>query len=187
MLRKLFKLRRLPLNTLECIKRRMSVRDFNDKEVERTKLEIICEAGLNAPTAMNSRDIVLTVVSGSKLLELNKAMEQNIPKEMHESFSLNGRFDFLRGGKALIVVSFGAKSVLPEQNTGCVMENMYLAATELGLGACWINQFYNFTDDKILTILQAPNGYRPFAGLSVGYYDKAPSKKERNGKVVFLN
>lgn len=165
----------------------MSVREFVDKEVEHEKLKLICKAGLEAPTAMNSRDVVLTVLSGERLAEVNEAMEQSMPENVRRRFYSNGKFDFYRGGKALIVVSFGSKSVFPEQNTGCVMENMYLAATELGLGACWINQFYDYTDEKILSLLKAEKGYRPYAGLSIGYYDVPPQKKERDGKVVFLD
>lgn len=175
------------MNTLECIKRRISVRNFNGKEVEREKLDAICEAGLNAPTAMNSRDITLTVVTGERLNRLNSAMKKSMPSSMHPNFMRDGKFDFVRGCKALIVVSFGTKSILPEQNTGCVMENMYLAATELGLGACWINQFYDFSSKEVLSILCAEKGSRPYAGLSVGYYYVLPTPKQRDGKVVFLD
>ena len=174
------------MNTLDCIKNRMSVRSFLDKAVEEEKLQIIASAGLEAPTAMNSRDVVLTIVRGKVLDEINDAMCEAMDENMRPHFSTNGKFDFYRGGNALIVVAFGKKSVLPEQNTGCVMENMYLAATELGLGSCWINQFYNFTNEKILSLLKLEDGYKPYAALSVGYIKDLPAKKERDGKVVFL-
>lgn len=173
------------MNTLECIKARRSVRSFTDKKVEDDKLELIVSAGLEAPTAMNSRDIAITVLRGKSLAAVNEAMEKSIPAEMRGGFCTNGKFDFYRGGNALIVVSLGKKSVLPEQNTGCIMENMYLAATELGLGACWINQFYNFSNDEIVRLLKLDDGYKPYAGLSVGYVDKPPVPRERDGKVIF--
>lgn len=173
------------MNTLECINKRISVRSFTNRAVDDEKLKIIADAGLEAPTAMNSRDIVLTIVRGDVLSKINDAMYESMG-DMRDHFMTNGKFDFYRGGNAIIVVSFGSKSVLPEQNTGCVMENMYLAATELGLGACWINQFYNFTNEKILSLLKLENGYKPYAGLSVGYIDKMPNKMERDGKIVFL-
>lgn len=174
------------MNTLDCIYERVSVRSFTDRDVEAEKLDIIAKAGLEAPTAMNSRDIVLTVVRGETLSKINAAMEEAVGG-LREHFCTNGKFDFYRGGNALIVVSFGSKSVLPEQNTGCVMENMYLAATELGLGSCWINQFYNFTNDKIRSLLKLSKDYKPYAALSVGYIDKKPIKKQRDGKIVFLD
>lgn len=173
------------MNTLDCIKNRISVRSFLNKNVEKEKLEAIARAGLEAPTAMNSRDIVLTIVQGEKLGLLNTLMERAMDEDMRPNFcNKDGKFDFYRGGNALIVVSFGGKSVLPEQNTGCVMENMYLAATELGLGACWINQFYSFRSDEINALLGL-DGQRPYAGLSVGYTDVMPERKERDGKILF--
>lgn len=127
------------MNTLDCINERMSVRSFTNENVEDEKLRILASAALQAPTAMNSRDMMITIVRGDRLEKINKAMEEAIPENMRGNFvDSNGKFDFYRGGNALIVVSFGPRSVLPEQNTGCAMENMYLAATELGLGACWI-------------------------------------------------
>jgi len=62
------------MNTLECIKNRISVRSFLDKDVEDEKLRIIAEAGLEAPTAKNTRDFVLTVVRGSRLQQINDTM-----------------------------------------------------------------------------------------------------------------
>ncbi len=174
------------MNTLECINERITVRSFTDTPVEDEKLRVIANAGLQAPTAMNSRDIMLTVVRGERLKKINAAMEELMDEGMRSNFiGKNGEFNFYRGGNALIVVSFGPESVLPEQNTGCVMENMYLAATELGLGACWINQFYSFRSKKIDEILQLEDE-KPYVALSVGYIDIIPNKKERDGKIVFL-
>lgn len=175
------------MNTLECIEKRLSIRNFDARDVEREKLEIICKAGLEAPTAMNSREIVLTVVRGERLARLNAEMERLMPEGMRTRFYSDGKFDFYRGGNALIVVSLGRGSIMPEQNTGCIMENMYLAATEIGLGACWINQFYNVRSETVMSLLALEEGYRPYAGLSVGYYSLAPQKKERDGKIVFLD
>ncbi len=176
------------MNTIECIHERMSIRSFTPQNVEDEKLEIITDAALQAPTAMNSRDMVLTVVRGERLKKINKAMEEAVGDEMRSHFANDkGEFDFYRGGNVLIVVSFGPASVLPEQNTGCVMENMYLAATELGLGACWINQFYSFRSDKIQALLELEKGYRPFAAICVGYIDRKPPKKARDGKIVYLD
>lgn len=175
------------MNTLDCINERMSIRSFTNRNVEDEKLNTIANAALQAPTAMNSRDMVITVVHGERLKRISAAMEELMDEDMRSHFAnKDGKFDFHRGGNALIVVSFGSKSVLPEQNTGCAMENMYLAATELGLGACWINQFYSFRSEKISDLLQLEDGYKPYAALSVGYIDQKPNKKERDGKIVFL-
>lgn len=175
------------MDTLNCINERMSIRSYTDRPVEDEKLNIIANAALQAPTAMNTRDMVLTVVRGNRLKEINAAMEELMDEEMRSNFvGKDGEFNFYRGGNALIVVSFGPKSVLPEQNTGCAMENMYLAATELGLGACWINQFYSFRSKKLADLLQLDVGYKPYAAISVGYIDVKPNKKERDGKIVFL-
>lgn len=175
------------MDTLQCIQNRISVRSFLDKDVEREKLFIIAKAGFEAPTAKNTRQIALTVVKGETLKKINDAMEKRFSKEMREYFVTDGKFNFYRGGNALIVVSLGEGSIMPEQNTGCIMENMYLAATELGIGACWINQFYGIDSGEIIDLLKLDKGYRPFAALSVGYVDQMPSKRVRDGKLTFLD
>lgn len=175
------------MNTLDCIKNRISVRSFLDKDVEDEKLRIIAQAGMEAPTAKNTRDFVLTVVRGSRLQQINDTMYEILDESARPYFMQNGKFNFYRGGNALIVVSFGPKSIMTEQNTGCVMQNMYLAATELGLGSCWINQFYKVENNKLFSLLGLEDGYKPFAALSVGYTDVMPDKKERDGKIVFLD
>lgn len=174
------------MDTFECIKNRVSVRSFTNEPLTREDLMLIAKAGLEAPTAMNSRDIVLTVLQGESLKKVVDAMEIAMGEDKKRFFR-GGKFDFHRGGDALIVVSLGKKSIFPEQNVGCIMENMYLEATELGLGSCWINQFYNYSDKKICDLLNLSDGYRPYAALSVGHIDKKPEKPIRDGQIIFLD
>lgn len=175
------------MNTIECIKYRRSVRSFLPVDVENEKLNEIMLSGLEAPTAMNSRQIALTVIRGERLKKLNQAIKATLNEQMLAHFTSNGEFNFYRGGNALIVVSLGKESVLPEQNVGCIMENMYLAATELNLGACWINMLYKTKDENVLKLLELEDGYVPYAALSVGYVDVLPEKKERSGIIKFLD
>jgi nitroreductase len=59
---------------------------------------------------------------------------------------------------------------------GISMEHMMLAATEKGLGTCWIGRF----DEKVVKeTLGIPESIRVVALMTIGYADESPAPKER--------
>jgi nitroreductase len=57
-----------------------------------------------------------------------------------------------------------------------VMDHIILAATDLGLGTCWIGAFNPETTRQVLGI---PKDVVPIAFTPLGYPDAAPRPKER--------
>ncbi|MCT4602113.1 MAG: nitroreductase family protein, partial [Marinifilum sp.] len=59
------------------------------------------------------------------------------------------------------------------------IDHMTLQATELGLGTCWICNFYV---EKCKDFFQLPDHIEPIAILSLGYPndDKMPAKKRKS-------
>ncbi|WP_287154565.1 nitroreductase family protein [Candidatus Solincola tengchongensis] len=52
------------------------------------------------------------------------------------------------------------------QDTAAAVENMLLAATALGLGACWVGAF---REEEVASLLGLPERLRPLALIPVGY------------------
>lgn len=70
---------------------------------------------------------------------------------------------------------------------GLSMEHLMLAATERGLGTCWIGGQF---DEKIVKeALNIPENIRVVALTPLGYPDEAPAAKERKSlnKMVSWN
>jgi nitroreductase len=78
------------------------------------------------------------------------------------------------GAPTLIVVSSkkdaGAEKV-GIADAACIVENMHLAATDLGLGSVYLWAFLRafVEDSNLLTELNLPAGFQPVSGLAVGY------------------
>lgn len=53
-----------------------------------------------------------------------------------------------------------------KQSTAATTENMFLAATDLGLGASWVGAF---NEDEIKKILNLPSKLRPVILMPIGY------------------
>ena len=48
-------------------------------------------------------------------------------------------------------------------------ENILLAATELGLGSCWVAGDKKSYADKVLSFLGVPGGYKLISLIAIGY------------------
>ena len=117
------------MNTFEAIAARVSVRDFSDAPVEREKIEKIVQAALFAPVGMKRYDSLhLSVLSTHAAVAKFTALAR---EQCGDPAA-----DPVHTAGALIIVSGKRPDEHTEYaNAGCMIENMLLAATELGLGS----------------------------------------------------
>ncbi|MEM2948835.1 MAG: nitroreductase family protein [Candidatus Bilamarchaeaceae archaeon] len=151
------------METLEAIRARHSVRDYTNKPVEREKILAILDAASRAPSGMNRQPwhfLVLTEEESRK-----KALSAN---SIYNSW--------MNKAPVLIVALADSKAFYgrEEQKTylfdvGLAVENLLLAATELGLGACVT---IGFSAEKLQRELNIPERYIPIVLISVGYESK---------------
>lgn len=118
---------------LENIKNRRSCRNYLDKEVSSELIDEVVECGLLAPSGMNTQGIEFCVITNKEILK--------------EMAVLAGR-EFYYKAPCLIVVYGDKENKYNAYDGSCAMAQMHLAAHELGLGACWINQLKDFVVDE---------------------------------------
>ena len=150
---------------LENIKTRRSCRNYLDKEVSDEFINEVVECGLLAPSGMNTQGIEFCVITNKEIL-----------KEMAE---LAGR-DFYYSAPCLIVVYGDPENKYNAYDGSCALSQMYLAAHELGLGACWINQLKDFViDERFDSIMErlALKGKVIVGSLSLGYKAVEPQPR----------
>lgn len=169
---------------LEVIRRRRSCRSFREEILPRKVLEEILEAGRWAPSGMN--------------LQKNRLFVLNDPEKVRQMAAIVTTWDERYRDRAC---TFGAPCLIAVTNRrdnynamadgSCIMENMMLAATALGVGSCWINQFGRLSDKAELIELlglEAEEGEFIVGCLALGYpAQEAPDTRTRTGnRVVWL-
>ena len=163
----------MPLNmsVLDIIKKRQSIRKYQDKPVEEEKLQLILEAARLAPSSSNSQPWHFIVVKDKGL---RSKIVQAVP------FGVAAINKFIEEAPVTIVgcVTPGffqkVSSLAGRENqyidVSIAMEHMVLEAEELGLGTCWIGWF---DEGKVKKLLNIPRAAKVVAMLSLGYSDGA--------------
>ena len=151
------------MDALTCIRTRREIRDYLDKAVPQEFVEHILEAGRLAPSSKNSQPWHFIVIKDRETLG---KISNLTPTGKHIA---DAPF-------AIAIVMDGAK--LPEVDGARAGQNMILAAWALGIGSCWITNFY---DDAVKELLNVPQSMRLITVLPFGYptEEKTSRKKIR--------
>jgi len=171
------------METYEAITTRRSIRRFKNIPVEWYLVGKVIHAGTQAPTAGNLQDFRFMVISNPDLKKAvaHAALDQlwiasaPIVIIVFSEYVKCKRFYGIRGERLYTI-----------QDCAAAMQNMLLAAHDLGLGACWIGAF---DEDALNTAIGIPEYARPQAILAIGYPDEVPTTpaKYKLENFVFFN
>lgn len=168
--------------TIKNILERVSVRSFTDEKISDENLKLITDCAKSAPTAMNKQLLQFTVVSDTeKIKKLAKAIGEHI-----------GKTDYnLHNPTTIIIVSTDETNEMGELETGCAIQNIYIAAQSLGLGSVWINQLrcnsYVPEIREILDELGVPKKHVVWGISALGVPADKQLPKDRTEKVIFVS
>ena len=182
------------MNTLEAIITRRSTRSYKPDPIERDKLEKVIEAGRFAPSGGNNQTNHFIVVQDKAVLQKLATLAQEafakmeVTPETYSSLktsillSKKGGYVFHYNAPVLIIVANQKNYGNNMADCAVAVENMMIAANELDLGSCWINQIHWLTDDeKILSCLRSvglKETERVYASMALGYAkDSNPNRK----------
>lgn len=184
---------------LSAIQNRRSIRRFLDKPVPREAVEAVLLAGSLAPSAKNRQPWRFVVVSGSDKASLLAAMDRGLERERAAPL-LPGSAGFLGGAEntrrimaeaPVVILTVDPQGLPPDrpltpeervrelcnaQSVGAAMENMSLAAYELGLGSLWICDTY-FAYRELMDWLDSPGEL--LCALALGYPGESPAPRPR--------
>ncbi len=178
---------------IEAIEARRSIRAYKDTPVECEKLQLLAECGVKAPSAMNRQEWELRIVNSKEWIDdctatYLKAVEGTGKADYMKNAP--GFKNIFRNAPAVIFVA-APEGVFAGENVGCLAQNIMLAATELGLGTCFLGSVQMmFAEPAMKECLQSlgfSEGYHLRYALAVGYPDEAPEAKERDmSKIKFV-
>ena len=148
------------MNLYEGIQKRRSVRSYENRPVEKEKIEKLLSAGMQAPSAANQQPWEFIVVEDKEALQ--KLSSAHIYAGPIKNAPLG--IIVLSNEKYLKFKQYW------QQDLAAATENILLAAVELGLGAVWMGIAPE--EDRISYIKELfdlPQGVEAFALLAVGY------------------
>lgn len=161
------------METLECIKTRRSIRSFVPKDIPESIIREILTAGIHAPSSGNIQNWEFIVVRDRKTKKLlsESALHQKFIEEAGVVIVVCS--DWKRVERA-----YGrrGRELYSVQNTAAAIQNILLAAWDLGLGTCWIGAF---DEEDVKKILKIPKDIKPVAIIPVGYPENVENKPER--------
>jgi nitroreductase len=197
------------MKVIEAIKTRRSTRKFADKELDRTMIDAVIEAGRFAPSGGNAQTIHFLVVSNREILNSLEEKVKRVFASMEETpgmykslthsirASKSGDYIYDYSAPVLIITANQKDYANNIADCACALENMMIEANDLDLGSCWINQLRWLNEDE--TILQAmfdlgmEESERVYGALALGYpatEGNIPCRKalERTGnKVTYID
>jgi nitroreductase len=150
------------MDTLEAIRKRRSIRRFTDDPILKADLVTIVDAGRLAATGSNRQPWDFIVVTDRKMIERFKVSSAWIGK-----------------AGAVIVVVMDPGSRWWVEDGAAAIENMLLASTALGYGACWVEGDALPREALFKTLLGVPVEKRVMALIPIGVADETPSPEKK--------
>jgi nitroreductase len=166
------------MKTMEAITNRQSCRSYTEEQLTESELQTILQAANAAPLAFGGYDeIKLTVIqnkellakldaAGAKLYGNPKLVRHFAPTLILVSFKTNGR----KPGFLATFFSEDKPDPYPYCNVGCIVENMALAATDLGLGNVILGgpPLVITMNPELSAELKIPQGFMPGTAIALG-------------------
>ncbi|MGN0950438.1 MAG: nitroreductase family protein [Mitsuokella sp.] len=184
------------MDVFTCIETRHSTRKFKEEPVPDELLQKVVEAGRRAPAGKHMNQSHYLVIRKKEVLDkLAELVQQEFAKmevtpENDDNYggairaAKKGNYRFLYNAPVLIVVANKKNYGNNFADVSCAMQNMMLAANDLDLGSCWINQLRWLQDNPVLVAYLRTLGMAEdeavYASLSLGLPDLPNGLPPRN-------
>jgi nitroreductase len=169
----------------EIIKKRISTRRFDDRDVSKATVLDVIETAKYAPSGKNRQPWRIKILSDEmkeSLLNILRS-KMNVLKE-HGSLSVSIKAIEQCGIVLLVFNPFSYKEIpysrnrllMDTQSIGAFIQNVLLCLAEKDLSSLWINDIYYAKDEIERRFGQ---GYEVIAALAVGYSNSSRRTTER--------
>jgi nitroreductase len=150
------------MDALEAIRKRRSIRNFTGAAVPKTDLETIVDAGRLAATGNNQQPWDFIVVTDKTTIM------QFIPAAPW----------ILQAGAVIVLVLDPATRWWLEDGAAAI-ENMLIASTALGYGACWVEGDALPREEHFKALLEVPEEKRLMALIPIGVPAEQPMREKK--------
>jgi nitroreductase len=184
------------MDFLDVLAQRHSVRDFADRPVPHEVVQRVVGAASFAPSAMNEQPWRFYIAEGAARSRVNEIMAQSTvhladymdvlgPKRYEEATRW---YTDLGGAPVLVCLAAPMSddelgSINRLLSIGAAMENVLLAATNEGLGACVIT-FAFWVRDELAEALGVAEDRKVIALLAMGYAGETPEPPAHSADIA---
>lgn len=185
---------------MDLIKARHSIRKYTDEQIRREDLDTILEAGNFAPNAGGGQRSMMVAVHNKELAthigKMSMAhfdrthlagsyVSKEQPSTIDDPSIKNGFYD----APTVVCVFCQDNFLFKTADAFCMMENMILQATELGIASCIISRGAETFDSEegreMMREWEVPEGYACQGFVILGYIDgeQPHSKPRKPGRI----
>ncbi len=168
--------------TLETLKNRRSIRKFKPDMLPRETIDAIIEAGLYAPSGMNTQNTVIVAIT-------NREIRDRLARA--NAAVMGAERDPFYGAPVVLVVLAETTRRTCVHDGSLVMGNLMLAAHALGVGSCWIHRAQETFEQpewkEFLSSLGLEGNYVGIGNCILGYTEgeNPPAPARREGRVFY--
>lgn len=166
----------------EAIRKRRSVREFTEEDVNMEYILEILEYANLAPSAGNlqARDFIV--------VRDEKTRRSLADAAFHQEFIAEAPLDIVVCANLKRISPYGDRGInlYCIQDSAASIEHILLVSLEYGLSTCWVGAF---NEDKVSKILNLPSYVRPVAIIPIGHARRIPRSTPRISmeKLIHLN
>lgn len=174
-------------NVIETIKKRSSTRGYTPEPLTDEELQTLIHAGLQAPTAANKQEIHFTVLKGDNPILAELEEEKNRLRDISSP-----EHNFYYEAPIVIILSADSSYKWSPLDAGIAVENMALAAQDLGLGNLIIGCIYDALrgekKEYFSKALRFPENYEYEIAIAFGHkaVTKEPHTYNADAQVTYL-
>ena len=163
------------MEAYQAILGRTSCRNFQNREVEKEKIQRILKAGTYAPTGAGNQSPIIIAIA-------NKQVRDRLSR-MNAKIMGDANTDPFYGAPVILVVLAEKKYPTYIYDGTLVMGNMMIAATAEGLGSCWIHrakeEFETAEGKQMLMDLGITGEYEGIGHLALGYTSENSQRRAK--------
>ena len=181
------------MDTLEAIATRRSIRKFKDQPLPDEMIKTILKAATQAPSGKNRQPWRFVVVQSEHRAEMVRILREGVAQEKAQGqdpgstewsanvmeqapvtvfiFNAHGMYPWLAHS-----IEQNFQNLVNVQSIGAAIQNMLLAAVELGLGSLWICDVFSAYEGLCNWLGEQ---CQMVAAVSFGYPDESPDARSR--------
>ena len=188
---------------MDIIKARHSIRKYTGEQIRRDDLEKILEAGNFAPNAGGGQRSMMVAIHNKEMAahvgRMNMAnfdrshlagsfVSKEQPSTIDDPTIKNGFYD----APTVVCVFCQNNFLFRTADAFCMIENMILQATELGIASCIISRGYETFDSeegrRLMNEWGVPEGYACQGFVILGYIDgeQPKCKPRKTGRIKIV-
>ena len=164
----------------ELLKNRRSIRKYKPEQISDAHLDAILEAGLYAPSGMNTQNTIMVAVRDKATRDQLSRMNAEVMGSDKDPFY---------GAPCVVVVLVEPERYTAVEDGSLVLGNLMNAAYEAGVGSCWIHRARQMFESEEGKALLRQWGLREdligVGNCILGYPDEDPAPKpRREGRII---